>query len=550
MEEDNWKQKYLASLDNLEKQENRWQAVEAVLKQGLTRVALAAQGLDATLDDDLATLRKTLRKDIDLNHLESVVADLTQSVKRLDDQRNDKTTTHSPQDLLTHWLDSLSFPEPLNARIKLLRQQIDSTNNLTEMEAPLRELAELVNEALQHEEHPTQNSGHGGGFFSRLFGSDSDHSANQQTQASEAENATEKTSANKPATSQPQIGDFCIQLLDTLSLPPELTDQVESLKDKLGEGLSDRSVAPALTAIANIISAMRQQMEQENKELQAFLHQLGDNLKEIDQNLFGAQSSQKESMSSGREFDAVVHAHVKDIQTTVESAPESSELKQQIQGRLDAIRKHLDEYRETEETRQQHLEAQLKHLNSRVHGMENEGEKLRQRLEEKHEQAVRDPLTGLHNRLAYDERVMQEFARWKRYGQSMVLMMIDVDHFKKVNDTYGHKAGDKALVLIADQLRNHLRESDFLARFGGEEFVVLMPETDLDSAVVAAEKLRAAVEECQFHYQNAQVNITVSAGLAQLRKDDNSGSLFKRADEAMYRAKEAGRNQCLVETPA
>ncbi len=543
MEDENWKQKYLASLDNLEQQEKQWQATEAMLKQGLTRVALAAQGLDTKLDNDLDALRKVLRKDIDLNHLEGVVGDLTQSVKHLDDQRNDKNATHSPQELLTHWLDSLSFPGALNARIKALRKQIDSTSNLAEMEAPLRELAALVNEALQHEEHQTQSSEQSSGFFSRLFGGGSGSEDSREN----AESATTTAESTSNKSTSPQISDFCIQLLDTLSLPPELTDQVESLKDKLGEGLSSRSVAPALTAIANLISAMRRQMEQENKELQAFLYQLGDNLKEIDQNLSGAQNSHQESMSSGREFDAVVHAHVKDIQSTVESAQESSELKEQIQGRLDAIRKHLDQYRETEGSRQQQLEDQLEHLNSRVHGMENEGEKLRRRLEEKHEQAVRDPLTGLHNRLAYDERVMQEFARWKRYGQSMVLMMIDVDHFKSVNDTYGHKAGDKALVLISDQLRNHLRESDFLARFGGEEFVVLMPETDIESAVIAAEKLRAAVEKCQFHYQNAQVSITVSAGLAQLRKDDSSESLFKRADAAMYRAKEAGRNQCLVE---
>jgi len=548
MDEENWKQKYLTSLDNLEKQEKRWQTTEALLKQGLTRVALAAQGLDASLDNDLALLRKTLRKDIDLQHLESVVKDLARSVTRLDEHRSDKNTTHSPQELLIHWLDSLSFPDPLNARIKILRQKIDATRNLAEMEAPLRELSELVNEALLHEnvttQHALQNNKQqgkqSGGFFSRLFSSDTRDATSKQTQTHAA--------TDKPVV--PQINEFCIQLLDTLSLPAELTDQVENLKDQFGEGLSGHSVAPALGAIANLISAMRRQMEEENKELQTFLHQLGDNLKEIDQNLSGAQHSHKESMNSGRKFDAVVHAHVQNIQSTVEAAPESSQLKQQIQGRLDAIRKHLDQYRETEETRQQHLEIQLAHLNSRVHGMENEGEKLRQRLQEKHEQAVRDPLTGLHNRLAYDERIMQEFARWKRYGQSTVLMMIDVDHFKNVNDTYGHKAGDKALVLIADQLHSHLRESDFLARFGGEEFIVLMPETGLDSAVVAAEKLRAAVEQCQFHYQNTQVSITVSAGLAQLRKDDNPESLFQRADEAMYRAKEAGRNQCLVEIPA
>lgn len=535
MNDENWKQKYLNSLDKLEKREKAWEDTEALLKQGLTRVALAAEGQDKKLDTDLISLRKILRKDLDLNHLENIVHDLTQSVTRLDEKRSDKNVASTPQELLTHWLDSLSFPDALKTRIKKLRKEIDSTDSLTEMEDPLRELAELVNEALLHEDHVgEQPTNSGGGFFSRLFGSDT-------------ETPTQSTSESQ--TTSPQIGEFCIQLLDTLSLPSELTDQVENLKDKLGDGLSDRSVAPALTAIANLISAMRRQIEKENTELQEFLKQLGDNLKEIDQDLSGAQTSHKASMSSGRDFDAVVHAQVKDIESTVNAEPEASQLKHKIQDRLDAIRAHLDENRKTEETRQQQLESQLEKLNSRVHGMENEGETLRRRLQEKHEQAVRDPLTGLHNRLAYDERIVQEIARWKRYNQPMVLMMIDIDHFKKVNDTYGHKAGDKALVLIADQIRNNIRESDFLARFGGEEFVVLMPETDIESAIVASGKLIKAVQDCEFHYQNSKVNITISAGLAQLRKDDSTESLFKRADEAMYRAKDAGRNRCLVEEP-
>ena len=540
MSEDNWKQKYLNSLDKLEKKEKHWQNTESLLKQGLTRVALAAEGQDTKLDDDLVLLRKILRKDIDLNHLENIVTDLTQSVTRLDEKRSDKNATNSPQELLTHWLDSLSFPSPLKKRIKTLRKQIDNTKNLTEMEDPLRELAGLVNEALQHEDSVTSSKTEtsqksGGGFFSRLLGG-AETTAHSQSQQPAS-----------PQNTAPQIGDFCIQLLDTLSLPSELTDQVERLKDKLGKGLSDRSVAPALTAIANLISAMRLQMEEENKELQEFLQQLGDKLKEIDQNLSGAKTSHKASISSGRDFDAVVHAHVKDIQSTVEAAPESSQLKTQIQGRLDAIRTHLDQYRDAEETRQHELESQLEQLNNRVHGMEDEGENLRKRLQEKHEQAVRDPLTGLHNRLAYDERIVQEFARWKRYGKPMVLMMIDIDHFKNINDTYGHKAGDKALVLIADQISNNLRESDFLARFGGEEFVVLMPETDIDSAIIAADKLLKAVEKCEFHYQSTKVGITISAGLAQLRKDDTTEALFQRSDAAMYRAKDAGRNRCLAE---
>jgi diguanylate cyclase len=535
MNDENWKQKYLDSLDNLESQEKKWRARETLLKQGLTRVALAAEGLDPQLDTELTLLRETLRSDIDLPRLETVIEDLSHSVKRLDEQRHGQIRADNPQQLLKQWLDSLSFPSPFSSRLKKLRQQIDATHNLTEMETPLRELAQLVNEALQHEDKA--GAGARGGFFSRLFGGENAKTADH----------TSTAAAARPDNDGPRIGDFCIQLLDTLSLPAELSAQVEALKDKLGEGLSDHAVAPTLNAIANIISAMRRQMEIENQELQDFLRQLTENLKDIDQNLAGAKDQHRAAVDSGREFNAVVHAHVKDIETTVDDAPEANQLKQQIQIRLDAIRQHLDQYRHAEESRQQQLEDQLARLNTRVHSMESEGEQLRQRLLEKHQQAVCDPLTGLHNRLAFDERVAQEIARWKRYGQPLVLMMIDIDHFKRVNDSYGHKAGDKALLLITDQLRNHLRESDFLARLGGEEFVVLMPETELASAIVAADKLRSAVEHCQFHYQGKQVPITISAGLAQLQQDDSAERLFQRADEAMYRAKAAGRNRCFTE---
>ena len=537
MSDDNWKQKYLDSLDTQEKREKVWQTTETMLKQGLSRVALAAQGLDEKLDEDLAQLRKTIRGKVELDRLETVIENLSLSVTHLDEKRSGKSSSHSPQDLLTHWLDSLSLPREFKGRVKNLRREINATADLTQIEAPLRELAEIINNALHHEAGDNAEASRGG-LFSRLFGGGGDANEHKPPSSTEAQQST------------PQIDQFCVQLLDTLSLPAELSNEVESLKDKLAEGLTEQSIAPALTAIADLISTMRRQMEDENKELQDFLRQLTVNLKELDQNLDGAQTQHSVGVSSGREFNAEVHKQVQEIEATVDEAPESSQLKQQIQVRLDAIRQHLDQYRNSEESRQQQLEARLAQLNNQIHDMESEGEQLRERLQEKHEQAVRDPLTGLHNRLAYDERVVQEFARWKRYGQAMVLMMIDVDHFKRVNDEYGHKAGDKALVLIADQLKSKLRESDFLARYGGEEFVVLMPETELKPAMVAAEKLRTAVEQSQFHYQGAQVSITVSAGLAQLREDDTTEKLFQRADQAMYRAKSAGRNCCLTENDA
>ena len=123
-------------------------------------------------------------------------------------------------------------------------------------------------------------------------------------------------------------------------------------------------------------------------------------------------------------------------------------------------------------------------------------------------------------------------------------MVLDVDHFKNINDHYGHKAGDKALKLIADALKGSLRETDFLARYGGEEFVALITDTPGDKIAGVAEKLRAAIEACKFHYAGKDVPIRISCGYSAFRANDNAEAVFNRADAALYRAKELGRNQC------
>ena len=125
-------------------------------------------------------------------------------------------------------------------------------------------------------------------------------------------------------------------------------------------------------------------------------------------------------------------------------------------------------------------------------------------------------------------------------------MVFDIDHFKSINDNYGHKAGDKALRLIAQTLQKNLRSTDFLARYGGEEFVALMPETELADAMKVANKLREAIAAVKFNYQERDVDITVSCGVAYFQRDDTVESVFQRADKALYQAKDNGRNQCFT----
>jgi diguanylate cyclase (GGDEF)-like protein len=156
--------------------------------------------------------------------------------------------------------------------------------------------------------------------------------------------------------------------------------------------------------------------------------------------------------------------------------------------------------------------------------------------------ARRDSLTGLSNRRCMMDQLSEETKRAKRYGHSVSAVLIDIDNFKNVNDTYGHGAGDKVLVSTAHIIRDSIRETDTAARWGGEEFLICLPHTDLHSAVTAAEKIRSAVEENYVSAEGKRISVTISAGVAQHRETIPVDDLIRSADDALYKAKAKGRN--------
>jgi diguanylate cyclase (GGDEF)-like protein/PAS domain S-box-containing protein len=166
--------------------------------------------------------------------------------------------------------------------------------------------------------------------------------------------------------------------------------------------------------------------------------------------------------------------------------------------------------------------------------------KRKQLESEMHILATTDSLTHVFNRIKYNELIKREIERSRRYDHPLSLIMFDIDHFKKVNDTYGHMVGDSVLCTLSQLVKINLRETDFLVRWGGEEFVIIAPETDLPKAVNLAERIRKATEDYQFDQAG---RITVSFGVAEFHKDDTEDVLIKKADDAMYMAKKKGKNR-------
>lgn len=164
--------------------------------------------------------------------------------------------------------------------------------------------------------------------------------------------------------------------------------------------------------------------------------------------------------------------------------------------------------------------------------------------EEIYQLTILDNLTGLANRREFDDVLAREFARARRYGRRFSVLTLDVDYFKNVNDTYGHPRGDDVLMGIGRLIKGRLRANDLAARLGGEEFALILPETELAGAATVAEQLRAETEALVSASEGSEIKVTISIGCAELTPDDQDGlSLFRRSDEKLYEAKSAGRNR-------
>ncbi|PXX67677.1 diguanylate cyclase (GGDEF) domain-containing protein [Pseudomonas sp. LAMO17WK12:I10] len=164
-------------------------------------------------------------------------------------------------------------------------------------------------------------------------------------------------------------------------------------------------------------------------------------------------------------------------------------------------------------------------------------------------QATLDSLTGLPNRRGFDLLAAQAMLEAQREPKPLTALLLDLDHFKRLNDTYGHLAGDQVLSGFARHLASCLRQSDIVCRWGGEEFIVLLKDTDSATALKIAEKIRLLIEQQRYTYEGKNMRLTVSIGVTTLQADDTLHSLLSRADHAMYRAKQTGRNRTCVEMP-
>jgi diguanylate cyclase len=543
-----WKQKYFASLEDLEVREKQLAETESVMRHSLTRLSLAAAGIDPGLDEQLEKFRKVVRGGADTAQLQRLIEDISHTVKRIDQKQARGTTAASAKKAET---STSAAPDAVQTETAS-----DKAGRSAKVAPPVAVASASASEGLMMVADVLERQGLEATQLNAVRELIRRAKSDQQFEVAAGKLAAlvlssgtapvTKSESALPVTSMPVAVDVprvLVQLLENIQVPADLQQRVEQVRTQL-EKISDKTAwKESVHLVAGLMAEIGRAVEKEKVDLEAFLRQLTERLRDLDQQLKGAETQRQVSQRSGQDLDGVVEDQVRGIESSVREATSLGELKSGVQARIETIRTHLADHRRAEERRQAELQTQLNQATARLTAMEAETAQLRTNLQQRHEQAMVDVLTGIPSRLAYEDRLAQEYAQWKRYQTPLTLMMADIDRFKLINDSYGHKAGDKALRLIARLLKQALRETDFIARYGGEEFVILLTQTPSAQAADVAEKLRAVVEKAEFNNGDTRIPITLSIGFTAFRANDEPDAVFARADAALYRAKAGGRNQ-------
>jgi diguanylate cyclase len=643
-----WKEKYLKSIEQQEKLERRWNARLDLLRRGLVRSTLAAEGSDRAVDACMKEMREVVRTDDMDAKLAALIPRLEKAVLDSEQRRETRVEqTSTALGALVSQLQALPLPKEVSRPLKKLAKSLDErAGQAREIPLLLSELSALQGQALavpEGEAHAPRP-----GLLQRLFGGreaepepepaaealagpaqpqatppaptepplpvvepvqpavatpEPEPELVQQAPLDEAAVVTAVVKAEPSPVAEPSaiieapvetlmptppapvfldtlplpsvmaeaiaaidpqapaedvlyalpespepsyssvathIESTLLGLLDELALPERHQPQADAMRQRLEHGLNWYELLPILDDLAVLMLAIN---DSGQHEFETYLKQLNQRLEVFQSHLQVASEGHADGRVAAQELENQLREQVGGLQSSVQGATDVGTLKHILESRLEGLLGTMDEHRQQRDVREQEVAAKLQGLAERVANMEQEALGYREHLEEQRQKALIDPLTGLPNRAAWSERLEHEESRWREGGGELLLAMLDLDHFKSINDSYGHQAGDKVLKIIAGELRKRLRPHDFIARFGGEEFVLLMPGTSLKDGIGLMERLRAAIEACPFHFKGQRVTITVSSGVAAFRSAEQSAVVLKRADQALYRAKSAGRNQ-------
>ncbi len=343
-----------------------------------------------------------------------------------------------------------------------------------------------------------------------------------------------------------QIVSLLLALLRRFAEMPALADTAATLSRRLDLGVAEGGWEAFVRSVADAVGEVVNARESQQRELDDFLEQLTEQLAGLEHWTRWQAGATQSRRDDAPGLELTVQAETVHLQREVVTSPDLAYLKTKMKARLDKVARELIEFRQEEASRHAEDERCANELGKELSTLKGRTDALIKLCAEQEARLMIDTLTGCHSRYAYEQRLEEEFQRWQRHSQPLSFSIWDIDLFKRVNDSYGHQAGDRLLRSVAELFTQNKRAEDFLARIGGEEFTLLLPMTTLEAATCVAEKLRRVVEASPFRHHGKFVQITMSAGVTDFRSGDTPASVYQRADRALYQAKQSGRNHCVA----
>jgi diguanylate cyclase (GGDEF)-like protein len=355
-----------------------------------------------------------------------------------------------------------------------------------------------------------------------------------------------------PAPARPEAAVAFRQILDTfrmilasiesISCEEHIT-RISDMKRRLADCDSPESLADQSGEILSVINAVVTRSVEEVDFTNEFLLELSENLSSMEGQLFSYQSHSRETYELQGQFCDNLLSQTQQMDQAVVFARALEDARNIISSRLALIGRAIQMKRQEDEIRLKKADSTIAELQTSVRNYNKEISLVTQRAIELEKEVLLDPLLQINNRRSYDFKIEETLRDYHRTFQPFSLILIDADHFKEVNDEFGHRAGDKCLQELAKLVQGSVRKADFVARYGGEELIIILPGSIAENAQKIAEKIRDRIDKTRFYYQDQVIRLTISLGVTQVMPTDcEVEELFERVDEAMYHSKRKGRN--------
>jgi len=336
------------------------------------------------------------------------------------------------------------------------------------------------------------------------------------------------------------------RLVERIVVLPRLADRANELRHDVADAGDLVALAACGDRLADLVNEQRIGLQREIDALQAVLRHVTNRLDEMSGYMSRELADQSVGEANGQALDASVAHEMRLLGEAALEIDDIHELREQVNHSLETIAFCFRDFRDRESARLTAYRERAEKMRQRIEQLETERNTLQRSLEREHELAQTDTMIGMPNRLAYEKRIEAAFENWRTDGKPLGIAAIDIDHFKSINDTYGHTAGDAVLRIIGQALMKHVRPCDFVARYGGEEFIVIFEGAEEAEALQVCERLRGKIQHLAFHASRQPVRVTASIGLAYFQAGDTPQAVFNRADLALYTAKNGGRNRCVM----